>query len=77
MTDLNKLYIFRMTHIENIPHILQYGITHRDSPNKNFNYQVIGDSSLIHTRNNFQFPIQKNWETIFRSTFGHVCRCFM
>ena len=32
MADLNKIYLFRMTHIENIPHIYQYGITHIDSP---------------------------------------------
>lgn len=30
MTELNKLYLFRMTHIKNIPHILQYGITHKN-----------------------------------------------
>ena len=39
-----------MTHIANIPHILQYGITHRNSPNANPNYVPIGDSSLINFR---------------------------
>lgn len=53
MPDLNKIYLFRMTHIENIPHILQYGITHSNSANANPNFVPIGDNSLITTRNNF------------------------
>lgn len=53
MTDLSKTYLFRMTHIENIPHILQHGITHPSSRNANPKYVPIGDSSLISTRNNF------------------------
>lgn len=52
MPDLNKTYLFRMTHIENIPHILQYGITHSSSANANPNFVPIGDGSLITTRNN-------------------------
>jgi hypothetical protein len=40
-----------MTHIENIPHILKYGITHKNSANSNPNFKAIGDSSLINTRN--------------------------
>lgn len=43
-------YIYRMTHIDNIPHILQYGITHKSSPNSNPNYKVIGDTSIISKR---------------------------
>lgn len=54
MPDLNKTYLFRMTHIENIPHILQYGITHSTSINANPNFMPIGDGSLIATRNRFQ-----------------------
>lgn len=53
MADLNKLYLFRMTHIENIPHILQNGITHTTSEYANPDFVPIGDSSLITTRNNF------------------------
>jgi hypothetical protein len=48
--DLSKIYIYRIIHIENIPHILQYGITHKNSPNANNNYVSIGDESLIRTR---------------------------
>ncbi len=39
-----------MTHIENIPHILQYGVTQKNSLNKNPNFVNIGDVSLIDTR---------------------------
>lgn len=53
MPDLNKVYLFRMTHIENIPHILQNGITHFTSVNANPEFVPIGDRSLIATRNDF------------------------
>lgn len=53
MADLNKIYLFRMTHIDNISHILQHGITHIKSANKNPNYKAIGDSSIISTRDSF------------------------
>jgi len=53
MPDLNKTYLFRMTHIENIPHIIQNGITHSKSASANPNFTPIGDGSLIATRNNF------------------------
>lgn len=39
-----------MTHIRNIPHILRYGITYKNSPNANPNYITIGDLSLIKMR---------------------------
>lgn len=39
-----------MTHIENIPHIIQNGITHKNSKNANQDYIGIGDNSLISTR---------------------------
>lgn len=42
--------MYRMTHIENIPHILQYGIVHYSSPNRNQNFISIGDKSLIDFR---------------------------
>jgi hypothetical protein len=48
--ELNKVILYRITHIENIPHILQYGITHKDSINKNPDYKNIGDLSLIDNR---------------------------
>lgn len=53
MADLNKTFLFRMTHIENIPHILNNGITHMNSANANPNFVPIGDGSLINRRNGF------------------------
>lgn len=49
-TQLHKILLFRITHIENIPHILKNGITHKDSPNFNPKYKDIGDNSLIYKR---------------------------
>lgn len=43
-----------MTHIDNIPHILRHGITHKNSPNRNPNFITIGDVSLIDTRSSKQ-----------------------
>lgn len=40
-----------MTHIENIPHVLEYGITHRNSQSANSDFVPIGDNSLINRRN--------------------------
>lgn len=51
MADLTKILLYRMTHIENIPHVLIHGLVHRDSPNADPNYRSIGDGSLIATRN--------------------------
>jgi hypothetical protein len=53
MADLNKTYLYRMTHIANVPHILAHGITHRNSVNNNLNFTPIGDSTLISTRDGF------------------------
>ena len=39
-----------MTHIDNIPNILQNGITHKNSKKSNPNFIAIGDVSLIDTR---------------------------
>jgi hypothetical protein len=46
-----------MTHIENIPHILKNGITHKNSPKANPDYVIIGDASLISTRATKQVSI--------------------
>ncbi len=50
--ELEDVRIYRMTHINNIPHILRDGITHKNSPNTNPEYFQIGDASLIDNRNN-------------------------
>lgn len=50
-----------MTHIQNIPHILQHGITHRTSANANANYVPIGDGEIITKRNTFIEPINNQY----------------
>ena len=50
MVDFKKKYLYRMIHIENISHVLEYGITHRNSTNANRNFIAIGDSCIITTR---------------------------
>ena len=55
--DLEEIKVYRMTHIDNMPHILQYGITHKNSPNHNPNFTAIGDISLINTRENKQVTV--------------------
>ncbi|AZQ59732.1 DUF4433 domain-containing protein [Maribacter sp. MJ134] len=45
-----------MTHIENIPHIIKNGITHKKSEHSNKTYKSIGDNSLIGTRDTFEMP---------------------
>jgi hypothetical protein len=52
--ELPQINIYRMIHIENIPHILQYGITHKNSAKANPDYVSIGDRSLIDTRSRKQ-----------------------
>ena len=48
--ELENIYIYRMTHIDNIPNIMVNGITHKNSPNSDPNFVAIGDVSLIDTR---------------------------
>lgn len=48
-------HAFRMTHIDNIPHIMQHGIVRADSPNRNPDYVAIGDSSVIDSRREKEF----------------------
>ena len=59
MYDFSQKYIFRMTHLNNIPHILQHGITHRNSANRNPNYIAIGDNTIINTRNSTRTAINE------------------
>lgn len=48
-------YAFRITHIDNIPHIIKYGLTTNDSTHRNSNYTSIGDSQIIDIRRSLQF----------------------
>jgi len=57
MIDINEIELYRITHIDNIPHILKYGITHKNSKNSNPNYISIGDSTIILRRQTKQVNI--------------------
>lgn len=59
-----------MTHIENVPHILEHGITHISSIQANKDYKSIGDNSIISTRNNFELPNGKKLGTFIPFYFG-------
>ena len=48
----DSIHIYRMTHLDNIPDILQQGIAHRNSQKANKSYITIGDTSLIRNRMN-------------------------
>lgn len=50
LMELAKVILYRITHIENVKHILSHGITHKRSLHRNPNYKDIGDKSLIENR---------------------------
>ena len=60
-----------MTHIENMPHILNLGITHISSLNRNKAYKSIGDSSLINRRNSVVIPNGKTLGDYIPFYFGN------
>ena len=51
MPGTREIDAYRMTHIDNIPHILENGITHPSCTSANPEYVPIGDTSLIASRN--------------------------
>jgi hypothetical protein len=50
-------YIFRITHLDNVPWILRNGIHCRNSSVRDPNFRAIGDPDLIEKRSNRQVPI--------------------
>jgi hypothetical protein len=54
---LDEIKVCRLTHIENIPHILEFGITHKSSQNANPNFISIGDKSLIDLRDSYRVRV--------------------
>ena len=47
-------YAFRITHIDNIPHILKNGLVKADSPLHDENYVPIGDPQIIGLRGDLE-----------------------
>jgi len=66
MKNINDIEIYRITHIDNIPHILKNGITHKDSLKKNLNYKNIGDISLISIRSSKKIEISNGEDNIVK-----------
>jgi hypothetical protein len=64
---LMNIELFRMTHIENTLHVLQYGITHKSSRNCNTNCENIGDISLVGTRQNKKINVTNGGNTIIKT----------
>lgn len=57
MARPEKIWLFRITHIDNIPHILRHGLVTRFSPDANKNFVGIGDISLIEVRDDLEAPV--------------------
>lgn len=43
-------YAFRIIHIDNMPHIIKYGLVKNDSPHRNEHFINIGDQQIIQSR---------------------------
>lgn len=50
-------YIFRITHIDNVPWILRNGIHCRNSHHRDPNFRTIGDPDLIRKRSTREVPV--------------------
>ncbi|MDD3687140.1 MAG: DUF4433 domain-containing protein [Bacteroidales bacterium] len=70
MTDLSKRYLYRITHVENVPHILNHGVTHASSSNANKSYKSIGDCSIISTRHDKKLSNGKKLSDYIPFYFG-------
>ena len=55
MSNKPLKYAFRITHIDNVPHIMQYGLTTHASHQRNSNYVSIGDIQVIDIRKGYHF----------------------
>ncbi len=68
MPDLDSIYLYRMTHINNVPHILSHGITHKNSEHANPDFKSIGDTSLIDHRRTRTVSIDNGGTVDFATT---------
>lgn len=51
-----KIWLYRITHFANLPHILQHGLTVSGHPNADPNFVGIGDHTLISVRKDKTVP---------------------
>ena len=54
--DRHIQYAFRILHIDNIPHVLKYGLVHKESSCANPKYVPIGDTTVMDARTSKQLP---------------------
>lgn len=55
--ELNKTWLFRITHIDNLEYLLQHGMHKRSHAEADPNYVNIGDSTLIQQRNDYNVGV--------------------
>jgi hypothetical protein len=55
-----KIYLYRITHINNLQHILRFGLTTAGHPNANPKFIGIGDKTLIAVRKDKFVPVFSN-----------------
>lgn len=53
-TDINRVWVYRMIHYQNLDYILQNGIYYRNSTNFDPNYVNIGSTEIINHRDTVQ-----------------------
>ena len=49
-------YAFRILHIDNMPHVMKYGLVHNDSPFASDSFVPIDDMSVMDARSTKQLP---------------------
>lgn len=64
-----EIYLYRITHIDNIPYILQHGIVHRNSSQASAQYVSVGDQSLISYRSTKEVKIENTSKKILIGDF--------
>lgn len=52
-----KVWLFRITHVDNLSHILKHGLVTEHSKHKNKQFRQIGDKSMISYRKDLDAPI--------------------
>lgn len=57
MSVPKKIWLYRITHIDNLSHIFKHGLVTEHSENKNPGFIKIGDSSLIDIRKDLDAPV--------------------
>ena len=58
MAKPDQVWLYRITHTDNLPHILRHGFTTAASPNADPDFRAIGDQSLIGVRKDLEVPIE-------------------